>query len=898
MPSNQGWGVSFQNGTYRGFVGQTTTMYSWLPAHPNRPLRLTLNLTQNAADLGLTGSSPVQTKDGITGLNTQLDLQIPSIQESQQTGILQAVQLPTSPWFEFAANGLPFILSPRPEDALIIGGSIQRIQAGPAQGYLAPHKFQESIAELLPQLTANAGNSAALTAARGVNFPATKSECRTPTEDAEVFRSHDVLNTYSGTLLSASWLLGTTSGRSNQDLTGTSPWLGSLVGSVYGQQLCTTSFDCANGSSCVNGLCSQPFNPSTDRWDRFQPMRYRSVLNGRTEDLYAGMSPRGLHHYSLVWAAVTHSPCNPYGPSTKDGAIRFPELLYRGVAGALADLLTVVESEQLNGTNGAATGPYPGNMGFVLKEITPTFMLAAPHLEPVMNGAGGLGTRALQVWTGALERLVNRHLYDYIVSSQNQSSHHLVSFQSFANGVQDPARRAFYQGATRRWATRFFDQIQPAGYFRENTAICSSYSGIQLNMIGDYYRLTEESSLGADTNALSALQSVYTLFNHTAAPEPTGVMVSGFNFNHRIGFGFEETQYGGAKQLVDELPEVGVWSRTASSQMTDNRSTLQSLATSFDTRVNNLATSIWPSLPARFFGFRTVPSAALQFPVESATRFTRNFGNEYIAIRRPGYFTGVFVGKPALGSLYIRYREAYRLPTNANELNTPNSSGPTPSIEDLAPESGASVSVYNYNPYLGGGLSLFWTPAYGNSMIGTTWSALAQHGLVAWSGGLRYWSEYFSTSFSLTNDGNTLAVSGQIEGTPIAYTRTYQFNDQNIDVSISMTAQEAVTLEKFVEVIPLLTCTRANCNGSTLQNRKRNGATITLPSTQEIRALDNQGNGISVTFTGAQTLTSYPHGLRKIFYNDEMQVGRVEVALATSWQAGQTRTLTYRIAPR
>lgn len=907
LPADVGWGVSFQNGTYRPFVGAQPTMYTWIPSHPTRSLKLSIAFGQYASDLSIPGlpATPVYATDTTTII--QNDYVIPA---SSEGGSVQPVVMPSSPYSEFSAWGLPFILSRTPSEANAIRAGLERVRGGSTDGYLIAHPFQQKIAELLPELTARAGDSAALFAASGSGFPATRMECTNPVKNEDVIRNIEILDAYQNTLPAAKWLLGSANGKPNQELSATSPWIGTLGTSQYGRQYCAVSADCANGSTCSAGLCALPFDPQLDRWDRFQPIEYQQKVGSVRETLWFGRSIRAQYHYALVWAATTYSPCNPYGPAAPGGSIRFPELLYRGVAGALSDLMTVAESEQFYGQNGTVSSPYPGLVGFVLEGVMPTFQVAAPYLTGVMSsptGSPALGQRVLDTWTAALERLINRHINDYLASSQNQSAHHLVSFQSFANGVQDPAKRAFYQALVRRWAGRFWESLRPAGYFRENTAICGSYSGITTNMIGRYLGLAAQSDLGTDYEGEYALRSVYMLFNHTVAPEPDGALVGGFNFNHRIGNGFERTQYGGASNLADYLPEVGVWARGLTASSPANRSRLLSTAQAFETRVTNTPNAPAPGIPDRFNVNAVYGDPTLQFPVEESTRFTKNFGNEYIAVRRPGYFTGIFVGKPAAGLGNLKYRDNYRTPTTETQLNVGGTS-----VEDLPPESGASISVYNYNPYLGGGMSLFWTPSYGAALVGTTWSALAQHGLVAWDGGRRYWNDYFSTTYALSQDNNTLTVQGTIEAHPLSYTRQYIFNDHSVRVNLALTATADMTLEKLAEIIPVPTCTRTDCNGST-KNRKSRGADLqiqgavgsdngALRTASAVTVKDSTNRGVQISFVSptsdastTQAVAVYRNGLRQLYYGAELQVGRIEVLLPQTWSAGDELNLSYTI---
>jgi hypothetical protein len=574
------------------------------------------------------------------------------------------------------------------------------------------------------------------------------------------------------------------------------------------------------------------------------------------------------------------------------------------VLGALSDLLMINEAEVLVGTNGASEDPYPGFMSFALENTVPVFTLAAPYLTTVLHqDAGGqpLGAKIYRSWKKGLERLVLRHVNDYLVSARNQSAHHLVSFMSFALGIQEPDERAFYESMARRWARRFFDSIGPAGYFQENSGPCSSYEGITLNLIGRYVGLTRMTTRGVDTLAEDALMRAYSLFNHSSAVEPDGSALSGFNFNHRVGRGFDRTQHLGATKLTDYLEEVGVWSRDRQSNSATARQTLRAATLGFDQITTNVPVVSFPFVPDRFHYYTAAPGTPNKFPAEETQSFIRRYGDEYIAVKRPGYFAGIYVGRPAPDTFALRHRARYQYPTTAGAYNSGSQV-----IEDLPPESGASVSIYNANPLTGGGLTIFSTPAYGAAVLSTTWSALAHHGVVAIREGRRFWADYFATSFDLDAVNGTLSVSGRIEALPLEYTRHYNFLNDRLEITLHLRATSSFTAERVIEVIPVPTCTRASCGGHEPRNRKFLGANLELgqmpgvPNGQEILAThvttrNSTGHGALFELAAPSVLSIQRDGLRYIHDSEELQVGRIELKLPNAWVVGQEHSVSYSL---
>jgi hypothetical protein len=144
-------------------------------------------------------------------------------------------------------------------------------------------------------------------------------------------------------------------------------------------------------------------------------------------------------------------------------------------------------------------------------------------------------------------------------------------------------------------------------------------------------------------------------------------------------------------------------------------------------------------------------------------------------------------------------------------------------------------------PFVGGGMSLFWTPDFGNALLAGNWTPLVHHGLVAVDGrtGVRSWEDYFSTSYirptpiptpnnntaygptptPTPNNYTTLITYGQLEPSPCitgtttcsgisgySYQRTYEFLPNSVVVTIRLLAEAGATApagSKIFENIPL-----------------------------------------------------------------------------------------------
>ncbi len=106
------------------------------------------------------------------------------------------------------------------------------------------------------------------------------------------------------------------------------------------------------------------------------------------------------------------------------------------------------------------------------------------------------------------------------------------------------------------------DAQNPAGYFAENLGPDASYVGMSHFYTSEYMLDTCLQGV-CDQNISNSLARSYNFFNHTVAPEPsaTAVILGGFNFNHRVGAGFDSEQFNGARGIALNIPGVAAWTR-------------------------------------------------------------------------------------------------------------------------------------------------------------------------------------------------------------------------------------------------------------------------------------------------------------------------------------------------
>lgn len=593
-----------------------------------------------------------------------------------------------------------------------------------------------------------------------------------------------------------------------------------------------------------------------NRWDRFLPLKG-----------CWGASAPGNVGEALAQAFALDAPFNPYFGKK--------ELLYRAAACSLRDLMTLSEYETPL-EMGSDIDPYPGLPAFVLgRKHFHEYALAAPHMPADVR----------EVWTEGLRRLVDRHFTDVLVTCRNQSSHFLLSWQMFADGSGDPR----YLDLARRFAQRFARGAHPAGFHIEACGPDATYCGMQHWHMAVYYRMSK------DPVMLDAIRKSYNFFNHTVAPEPNGQALGGFNFAHRTPSGFHVEQWDGARGILDDvLPEVGLWAarRTADDEAARDAEARRTLLARLGS--GKVDAPAWPTLTApRYFYWTDKPDTTGVWPAAEIRPFVRNFADQLIAVRRPAYYTAIYVGKPA-APYYVR---------NVNLRN------PLPKdVENRGGDArGFYRSLHAAVPLLGGGMTLFATPEYGNAILTSNFSPLCHHGLVAIdTGGGRWWSDYHATAFNLDAARGALTITGRIENHPIEYERRYSFEDNEVAVRVDIHAKGDTNLKDFFENVPLAggpckTRDAVISTGATERplpfddgdGAKELKTGLSAATAGAFRIVDRDGNGVMVELDRERDLTICRSGAS----SGRIRFDRVQIMLTGVMKKGDRLTLTYRIKP-
>jgi len=504
----------------------------------------------------------------------------------------------------------------------------------------------------------------------------------------------------------------------------------------------------------------------------------------RIQDADNGRIKPGLPE-TLAYAYALDSDVNPYHGRA--------ELKYRAVVGALLNLYDRIQEDETfdfalwPGVR-ISEDPYPGVAAFEFGTV---------HLPVYAALAQEIKAEAPQLyedWTELLRRVVDRHIPSYLTSSRNQSAHYLVGFWHFYEGCREDAHRDL---AT-RFIRRFANAASRAGYSRESCGPDATYQGLSNFYIAKACRMSGAPELR------TLLQRVFQLFNHTVAPEPDGSLIGACNFSHRTPDSFVHAQYGGGwAPVADLIPEAGIWHKWKHARPDAPAKSREAILHNFENPLDDA----WHADPKNYgrvfnsqialtqYRYWTDPNRidlrGYTWPALEEADFVRNFGDEFIAVKRRGWYALFYVGQP-VSDWYIRFREQHRKPK-------PHEGDPEAKPWDFY---GAENPT---TPFTGGGLSLFRTPGYGTCFAGRNWAPTARHGLILTSTqDLRYWEEYGKVAFALAEDQSTLRVHGPIESQPVQYERLYALAPDALSYTLRLTATQDFEARSIVENFPVV----------------------------------------------------------------------------------------------
>jgi len=560
-----------------------------------------------------------------------------------------------------------------------------------------------------------------------------------------------------------------------------------------------------------------------------------------------------------------------------------PKLLHRIIIGVLLDQMIMKEGEYCYATNIY----YYGNHGFTLcHSHSGAFSLIYRDMPPDVQA----------IWHAGQQRLTDRMLYGDVGGCTNQWTVLLAGLWRYYEGTgeewykQAVLRNAHWITSATLWNTG----QRAAGYMTEALGPDATYNGITGHYFSYLYHRSQDPEL------LESLRKCYGLFNHTITVEPDGSWLGSSGFCHRTPGDWTGPQYGaGLGPMAEFLPEAGVrmpdhmaWATAApvfdDASRTAAETQLKKMIAyfpedHFSREAPNAARAVgafdimfnaWQISTGKF-----VPG---KLPCQESDSFTRNFGNEFLCVKRPAYYAFLFGARD-----YELWQK------------------------DTRPK------VYNEQMPHNDGLCLFWSPGFGVSLLSKNWGAAQGNTIlvdrlrasevgaadakpVDLGGGRIEWPWYWDTQCELDAEHATAKLKGRINQTPLRYQRTYRFLEDRIECELTVTAAEAASFTSVSECLPYPT-PDAKPGGLEAKLVGADGVAVeTAPTkaapTKGIYFTNKSGQGHLVVLdqplpVNLGTDHSVDH------YEGQHDWGRALISLPAKWAAGDTFTLKYALRP-
>ena len=492
----------------------------------------------------------------------------------------------------------------------------------------------------------------------------------------------------------------------------------------------------------------------------------------RTQDVDP-RSPTYGKGISASWLGPAYVIDKPFNPYRRNLAV-----LNRLLLGEFAVLLELHENGTFDANN---WNHYCGVDGLTYGKRAFQF----GYVAPVMADAA-----LRELWFEGVSSSPNRWAFGR-VSCENQTSSFAAHLYSLFMG----SGREVYRTLAHDFAAALLDpalnDFMKTGYTQEAYGPDATYQGLCAAEIAFYFKLSR------DEAAKAGLRKIYDLLNHTVAPEPDGQVRGASSFSHRTAGSWRNRQYNaGFRLMSDELPEAGVWCPEQADRAAYDATCLASieerLGIDWDDAwyesnirwLDSYAYHPWLEFFHRYmYPYRELARGT--WPALQSEHFDKNVNDEFFFIRRPGYYAAVYTG-----STRHEWVKASRQPDPC-----PSDSGREGTV--------LTVGKRIWQPTQG--LCMFWTPQYGNAVLGKNWNVYTANIVRAdLPEGRVSWPDYWGFGHGYDAGEHVLRLDWEMIELPLHVSRTLQFTEEGMRQTLQLRASAGVTTVRLVEQIPFL----------------------------------------------------------------------------------------------
>ena len=466
----------------------------------------------------------------------------------------------------------------------------------------------------------------------------------------------------------------------------------------------------------------------------------------------------GSARYDMGALAFLYRLDKPYNPY-----FRHPALLKRiSLAGlyklALGPLAYYYPMKE-NGTGQEISSNYAGGDAMIMVSDALVFDLLKEDL----------GVELHALWSEALGYPLRR-LFNVRESCENQTAHLPVKLWLYGQATEKPLFQQIARNYLRDMTNLERNPFLRTGYLQESYGADATYQGLSNSLLAFYAYFAK------DPEADRLLDTIFTFLNHTVVPEPDHSIFGASGFSHRTMGGWYIGQYGGGTRLAaDRLSSAACWHQAPKTPF------LEDECDRLLKWIRKDALDYYKNLPHVAFSYSFAPFAKIwyeipkvvvrqgaQLPVMEKDSFRRSFGNEFLFVRQPSYYSGHYFGRSSSRSVHFA-------------KNPPLSS-------DWQEKDGVWTTAKRVIFMPLQGPQLFWTPQYGSALVSMNWNLFTHWTVRLEDNGQYDWVDYWKGNQEYNEKGDILTYQQEFQKHAVQLKRVVHFGGEELAFSLKLSA--------------------------------------------------------------------------------------------------------------
>jgi hypothetical protein len=465
-----------------------------------------------------------------------------------------------------------------------------------------------------------------------------------------------------------------------------------------------------------------------------------------------------LRNQNLDPNSPKYGKCASLGAMGVANSLDAPFNPYRGkldkrlLLAGFRELLVTKENE----TIAEDDSNYSGGEGLHWGHVIPGFYESAASLKDRELSA---------LWLDGVKRTADRFSM-FRASCDNQSSHWPYIYYSLYQISGNRGYKELAEDYIKGLSLPANDTFMKTGYQQEAYGPDATYQGLGLCMQAAYYQMSK------DPNALTGMKIVHNFMNHSVVPEPNGDLYGSSNFAHRTAGSWVFAQYGAGRKLMrGEIPAAALYLKAEEPVDIDHLLSIPDASVNVNA-VGYALSVLGPFLPNYRYPTTTIKNGKL--PVQESDNFTKNFNDEFIAVRRPNYYAFTYIGKTAAD-----WTATQRPKTVAN-----------------------AKPIYKWTQTQG--LSVLWFPDFGAFILGMNWNGdTAQILRGDLPDGKIAYPDYWKFTSKFVND-RIIIKSQLFQAETVSFDRIIEFPDAGIRQKLDIKFAENIEFKDLYEQLPFL----------------------------------------------------------------------------------------------